>query len=153
MKSASRIYGVKESKLSQSKGSNRTQWDLPPEIAAARIEAIRTVANLESTRAVHDVSDGGLLVTLAEMVNDDGGIEATVPTASALFSEAPGRVVVETTDRAALEAAVGSAIGVEDLGTATAVGELTVTVEAAAEEIEYDAETIREFRSTLEALG
>ncbi|MFP4529660.1 MAG: phosphoribosylformylglycinamidine synthase subunit PurL [Halodesulfurarchaeum sp.] len=137
--------------LAQLGGADRFP-DLPAD-PKARIEAIRAVARLDSTIAVHDVSDGGLLVTLAEMVHEDGGIEASVPTVKTLFSEAPGRVVVETTDPAAVTAAVDSAVSVESIGTATTAGDLSLWVEERADSLEYDAETLQEFRSTLEALG
>ena len=137
--------------LAQLGGADRFP-DLPAD-PKARIEAITAVAGLESTGAVHDVSDGGLLVTLAEMVHEDGGLDVTVPTAYSLFSEAPGRVVVETTDRDALETAVGDSLEVVELGEALTEGELSVTVEEADKTVSYDFETLVEFRSTLEALG
>ncbi|MEF8771752.1 phosphoribosylformylglycinamidine synthase subunit PurL [Halodesulfurarchaeum sp.] len=124
-----------------------------PENPKARIEAIKTVAGLDSTVAVHDVSDGGLIVTLAEMVHEAGGVEVNVPNAKTLFSEAPGRIVVETTDRDALESAVGETLEVLDIGSATARAKLDVTVDAAEETVSYDTATLAEFRSTLEALG
>ena len=43
MKHGSRIFGAKESKLSQSKRSNRTQWELAPDIAQAH-RALRAKA-------------------------------------------------------------------------------------------------------------
>ncbi len=137
--------------LSQIGGADRFP-ELPDE-PSARIEAITAVAGLDSTLAVHDVSDGGLLVTLAEMVHQEGGIDVSVPNVLALFSEAPGRVVVETTDREALEAAVGEEMSVIGLGRTSEAGELSVTVESEDETLAYDADTLREFRSTLESLG
>ncbi|MFB6114628.1 MAG: AIR synthase-related protein, partial [Halodesulfurarchaeum sp.] len=106
---------------------------------------------LESTRSVHDVSDGGLAVTLAEMVRAEAGVDVSVPSAAALFSETPGRVVVETTDREALETVVGDAMPVQDLGVATADGTLTVTADG--QTITEGAAAIAERRSTLETLG
>ncbi len=126
-----------------------------PELPSApqtRVDAIRNATTLESTVAAHDVSDGGLLVTLAEMIHDDGGAEVTVPSKAALFSEAPGRVVVETNDREALEAALEDRIEVQPLGEPTADGSLRIEVEEREERCTYETDEIEEFRSTLEAL-
>ncbi|AOW80477.1 phosphoribosylformylglycinamidine synthase II [Halodesulfurarchaeum formicicum] len=137
--------------LSQLGGADR--FPELPENPSEVIEAIIEAASLERTTAVHDVSDGGLAVTLAEMAHEAGGVDATVPSAAALFSEAPGRVVVETTDREGLVDAVGDRIPVQSLGTTTTAGGLSVTVADEAETINYDAAQITEFRSTLETLG
>lgn len=126
-----------------------------PELPSApqnRVDAIRNATTLESTVATHDVSDGGLLVTLAEMVHEEAGAEITVPSAAALFSEAPGRVVIETTDQAALVAALDDRIEVQSLGATTAEGVLSIGVEDGAQRLNYPAERIEAFRSTLEAL-
>ncbi|WP_049936705.1 phosphoribosylformylglycinamidine synthase subunit PurL [Haloplanus natans] len=125
-------------------GSDRFP-DLPADPTAA-VDAVRAVASLDSTLATHDVSHGGLAVTLAEMVGA-AGISATVESAEALFDETPGRVVVETTDPAAVEAAAGDA-PVRDLGAATAGGELTLTV--GEERLTRGVEEIRAIRDVLE---
>jgi phosphoribosylformylglycinamidine synthase len=123
--------------LAQFGGSDR--FPAVPDDPAALIEAIREVATLESTRSTHDVSHGGLAVTLAEMVGE-AGAEVTLPDDAPigrLFSEAAGRVVVETTDPATVEERLSGVAPIETLGTATdtrtlelAVGEETLTYTA-----------------------
>jgi len=104
------------------------------------------VADLDSTLATHDVSHGGLAVTLAEMVGE-AGLSATVEDAAALFDETPGRVVVETTDpEAVYEAADG--VPVRDLGAATADAELTLSV--GDERLTRDADAIRDLRDVID---
>ncbi|MUV60348.1 phosphoribosylformylglycinamidine synthase subunit PurL [Halobacterium sp. CBA1126] len=117
-----------------------------PEVDEAGVAAVRTAAGHDATLAVHDVSDGGLAVTLAEMVGEDAGVDAEVPSVAALFSEAPGRAVVETTDPEALRDAVDAPV--VDLGAATADGALSVVV--AGESVEYDFEDVVDARRVLE---
>jgi phosphoribosylformylglycinamidine synthase len=119
---------------------------LPAEPAAA-VGAVREVADLPGTLAVHDVSDGGLAVALAEMVGD-AGADVSVPGVAELFSEAPGRAVVETTDPDAVREAVGDATEVTRLGTATDEGTLDLSVDG--EAVALDAAEIRDRRSTLD---
>ena len=69
--------------------------------------------------AVHDVSDGGLALCLAEMAvaGATGLVVGTVSTAAELFSESPSRVVLCTPDAAGvLEAARHSGIAASELG-------------------------------------
>ncbi len=70
---------------------------------------------------VHDVSDGGLLVTLAELALG-GGVGAVVDGPvdhAALLSELPGRVVVATPEpQAVLERAAAAGVPAEVLGRA-----------------------------------
>jgi len=127
------------------RGGTDTFPDLPAEPAAA-VEAIRSVADLDSTLATHDVSHGGLAVTLAEMV-DEAGISATVDGVEALFDETPGRVVVETTDPAAVRAAAGD-VPVRDLGAATAGDELILSVGDG--RLTRDAAGIRDLRDVID---
>jgi len=112
--------------LSQFGGSD--QFPGLPADPGALVTALVAVADLESTLATHDVSDGGLAVSLAELVTTTAGVDASVDSSAALFSEAPGRVVVETTDVEAVREAVGAAATVSTLGTATNNGELSLTV-------------------------
>jgi phosphoribosylformylglycinamidine synthase II len=59
--------------------------------------------------AVHDVSSGGLAVTLAEMAVAAGtGCEVALESAAELFTELPSRFVVATTDADALAAQAGA---------------------------------------------
>jgi len=119
--------------------------DLPADPAAA-VEAIRAVSDLDSTLATHDVSHGGLAVTLAEMVGE-AGIEATVESVEALFDETPGRIVVETTDPEAVEVAAGD-VPVRDLGAATNDASLGLSV--GEERLTRDADAIRELRDVID---
>lgn len=132
--------------LEQFGGSDR--FPALPENPAAVVEAVRRVATLDSTLATHDVSDGGLAVTLAEMVTDEAGVDATVASFPALFSEAPGRVVVETSDVGAVEEAAGDDVRVVDLGSATTDGSLSLSVDDA--DTEWASAAIAELRSVLE---
>ena len=118
--------------------------DLPAD-PASTVAAIRAVADLDSTRAVHDVSHGGLAVTLAEMV-EAAGVSAAVEGTVALFDETPGRVVVETTDPTAVYEAVDG-VPVRDLGAATADPELTLSV--GDERLVRDVEAIEDLRDVI----
>jgi len=118
-----------------------------PEEPATVVDALATVANQSTTTAVHDVSHGGVGVALAEMVTDDAGIDATLDGDARpdefLFSELPGRAVVETTDPGAVREAVGD-VPVTELGTSDRSGTLSVSV--GGETLEYASETIAEAR-------
>ncbi|WP_251343518.1 phosphoribosylformylglycinamidine synthase subunit PurL [Haloplanus halophilus] len=131
--------------LAQVGGTDRFP-DLPDD-AGSTVDALATVADLDSTLATHDVSHGGLAVTLAEMVTDDVGVSATVADAEALFDETPGRVVVETTDVPAVEAAAGD-LPVRDIGAATADARLTLSV--GGERLMRDAADIGDLRAVIE---
>jgi phosphoribosylformylglycinamidine synthase len=119
--------------------------DLPADPTAA-VDAIRAVADLDSTLATHDVSHGGLAVTLAEMVGE-AGVEATVESVEALFDETPGRIVVETTDPAAVEEAAGD-VPVRDLGAATNDASLGLSV--GEERLVREVDAIRELRDVID---
>ncbi|MGM0397710.1 MAG: phosphoribosylformylglycinamidine synthase subunit PurL [Halobacteriota archaeon] len=121
-----------------------------PEDPGDVISTLASVANESATLAVHDVSDGGLAVTVAEMVTEDAGADVSVPDRLGLFAEAPGRAVVETTDPEAVKAAFDEIAPVVDLGTSTSDGRLTIAVDDESE-LEYDATRIAAFRSTLES--
>jgi phosphoribosylformylglycinamidine synthase len=99
-----------------------------PDNGSDVVATLAAVADLPSTLAVHDVSHGGLAVTLAEMVTTDAGADASVDSAVAFFDETPGRAVVETTDAAAVREAFDGVAPVETLGTATDDGVLDVSV-------------------------
>jgi len=119
--------------------------DLPADPSAA-VDAVRAVADLDSTLATHDVSHGGLAVTLAEMVGE-AGISAAVESVEALFDETPGRVVVETTDPEAVRSAAGG-VPVRDLGAATADDELLLSV--GDEQLTRDAADIAGLRDVID---
>ena len=92
------------------------------------IEAVASVATQASTLAVHDVSHGGLAVTLAELVTSETGAEVAIEELPALFDETPGRVVVQTTDPEAVATAIDGVAPVTELGTVTTDGALSLTV-------------------------
>lgn len=112
---------------------------------AARL-TIQAVAADDSTVAVHDVSHGGLAVALAEMVTDEVGADVSVDDYVSLFEETPGRVVVETTDEAALRDLAGD-VPVVELGTTTDDATLSVAVDG--DEAAYDAADIADLRDVL----
>ncbi|UWG47941.1 Phosphoribosylformylglycinamidine (FGAM) synthase, synthetase domain [Halanaeroarchaeum sp. HSR-CO] len=121
-----------------------------PEDPGDVISTLANVANESTTLAIHDVSDGGLAVTVAEMVTEDAGADVSVPDRLALFAEAPGRAVVETTDPEAVKAAFDVIAPVVDLGRSTSDGRLSIAVDDDGD-LEYDATRIAAFRSTLES--
>ncbi len=103
---------------------------LPELDVVAHLELCAFVRQLAGERSaelgvvgLHDVSDGGLALCLAEMC-DRSGIGAVVAggavsSPAELFSEAPSRVVVATTDEAGLLGAAGAAgVPATTLGTA-----------------------------------
>jgi len=114
--------------------------------AATAVETIRAVAADEATVAVHDVSHGGLAVALAEMVTDEVGADVSVSDYVSLFEETPGRVVVETTDEAALRDLAGD-VPVVELGTTTDDATLSLTVDG--DEVAYGAGDIAALRDVL----
>ena len=120
--------------------------DAFPDVDAASVDAIRGAATHDATVAVHDVSDGGLAVTLAEMVSEHAGLDADVPSVAALFSEAPGRAVVETTDASALRDAIEAPV--VDLGAATADETLSLAVDGVT--VQCGFAQVRETRRVLE---
>ncbi|MFB6092255.1 MAG: phosphoribosylformylglycinamidine synthase subunit PurL [Haloquadratum sp.] len=112
--------------LAQVGGSDR--FPAPPDGASDVVEALAKVADADATLAVHDVSNGGLAVTLAEMVTDEAGADVRVDDLVTLFEETPGRAVIETTDPDAVDAAFDGVAPVTNLGEATADGTLSLSV-------------------------
>ncbi|MGQ4554712.1 phosphoribosylformylglycinamidine synthase subunit PurL [Halobellus sp. GM3] len=133
--------------LAQTGGSDR--FPTLPENAADVVATLADVADADSTLAVHDVSNGGLAVALAEMVTADAGADVAVDDLVALFEETPGRAVVETTDPDAVEAAFDGVAPVRTLGDATADGTLSLSV--GGENLAVDVESIASLRDVLEA--
>ncbi|NUB91807.1 phosphoribosylformylglycinamidine synthase subunit PurL [Haloterrigena sp. SYSU A121-1] len=141
--------------LAQFDGSDR--FPALPDDPAALIETLAAVADDDATRAVHDVSHGGLAVALAEMVSDGAGLEVSLPVpesadetaaAAALFHEQPGRALIQTTSPDAVREAFDGVAPVVELGSATDDGRLEVTV--GDRTIATDAAAIRERRETIE---
>ena len=121
--------------------------ELPSE-PGALIDAVATVADLAGTLATHDVSHGGLAVTLAEMVTDDTGATITLDgDARSLLQEQPGRIVVETTEPEAVTEALDGIAPVTEIGTADSSGTLTISAESDA--VELTAEKIAEYRNVI----
>jgi phosphoribosylformylglycinamidine synthase II len=122
-----------------------------PDAPAALVETLAGVADDEATLATHDVSHGGLAVTLAEMIDDHAGatvsIDPTDPVA-ALFHEQPGRVVVETTDPASVRAAFDGVAPVTRIGSGDGSG--TLSLSAGECSLEIDAESVLARRGTIE---
>ena len=118
-----------------------------PENPDELIETIASVANQESTLASHDVSHGGLAVTLAELITSESGAEVALDSVIDLFDETPGRVVIETTDPEAVREAFDGVAPVDSLGSATTDGVLSLSV--AGETVEYEAETVAELRDII----
>jgi phosphoribosylformylglycinamidine synthase len=118
--------------------------------ATARVEALASVANDESTLAVHDAGHGGLAVTLAEMVTGDAGASVSLDGSplETLFSERAGRAVVETTDPDAVVEAFDGVAPVGTLGEADDSG--TLSLEVAGDTLTYGHEEIRDLRSVIE---
>ena len=136
--------------LAQFGGSDRF-----PELAddpAAFVETLADVADADATRAVHDVSHGGLAVALAEMVADDAGLDVSLPAAAdptaALFHERPGRAVVQTIDPVAVRAAFDGVAPVRAVGEGTPTGGLSV--DAGGTELAYDADAVAGLRSVID---
>ncbi|MEY7848237.1 phosphoribosylformylglycinamidine synthase subunit PurL [Natrarchaeobius sp. A-rgal3] len=124
-----------------------------PDDPAAVVETLAAVANDDATLAVHDVSHGGLAVALAEMVSEDAGLEVSLPAsdepAAALFSEQPGRALIQTDDPEAVREAFDGVAPVVTLGEATDRGTLELSVDDRT--VERSVDTIRSLRDTLEA--
>jgi phosphoribosylformylglycinamidine synthase len=132
--------------LAQFGGSDR--FPAVPSEASAFVEAVADVADRESTLSTHDVSHGGLAVALAEMIGD-AGAEVTLEgdARERLFSEAVGRVVVETTDPAAVRERFAGVAPVERIGAATDTGRLEIAVDG--EELVYGADDIGALRGVI----
>ena len=137
--------------LAQFGGSDRFP-SLPAE-PAERVETIRHIARLPSTLATHDVSHGGLAVSLAEMVTDRVGLsidfDVDDPNAAtrALFAETPGRVLLQTVDPTAVSDALDDRATVTRLGTPTNDGVLSIDV--AGRHLRYSAAEITDRRSII----
>jgi phosphoribosylformylglycinamidine synthase len=131
--------------------------DAFPELPAdppGLVQTIAEVADEDHVLASHDVSHGGLAVTLAEMVHEDAGAEVELATADRgtrkrlLCNGRPGRVVFETTDPAAVREAFDGVAPVTEIGEADTSTHLDITVND--ERLQYDADDIAELRDTIE---
>ncbi len=129
----------------------RDRFPALPEDPAALVAAVADVADHETTLSTHDVGHGGLAVTLAEMVAD-AGADVTLPAdpsaLESLFSEAVGRVAVETADPDAVRDRFEGVAPVEHVGEATDSGGLECTVGDT--DLVYTAGDVAELRSTID---
>ena len=100
-----------------------------PSNPAAVIDALARVADHQSTLATHDVSTGGLAVTLAELITSDAGARVTVRNKTSLFTETPGRAVIETTDPDAVREIFEGVAPVVSLGDTTTDGTLKIDID------------------------
>ena len=113
------------------------------------IETVADLADREATLATHDVSHGGLAVSLAEMVTPDAGADIVIDASSAaLFDEQPGRLLIETTDPKSVRATFDGVAPVVEIGDADDSGTLSLSADGT--ETELDVETIRDYRSVIE---
>lgn len=121
-----------------------------PDRSRARTDTLAAVADLDETLAVHDASHGGLAVALAEMVSQEAGASVALDDdpIEALFTERPGRAVVETTDPDGVAETFEGVAPTTVVGTATDDG--TLTVETSEASLDYGFEAIRKLRSVLE---
>ena len=94
----------------------------PVDLAAerARGEAIRWLIETGKVTAVHDISDGGLLVALTEMaLAGNLGCELTIPlTTASAFGEDQGRYIVT----APADAFIENAVQIGTVGGSTVAG-------------------------------
>ncbi len=119
----------------------------PPRAPRDRLDTLARIARREDTLAAHDVSHGGLVVTLAEMVTTDTGVDVSVSNRGAAFAEMPGRAVIQTTDPEAVRDAFDGLAPVHDLGAPDESGCLRLT--AGDDSFETDAEQIADWRSVI----
>ena len=135
--------------LAQFGGSDR--FPALPSDPEALVSTLAAVADRASTLSTHDVSHGGLAVTLAEMVTPETGADVTLdapaPAGGLLFHEQPGRVVVETTEPEALLEAFDGVVPATRIGTADDSGSLSVTV--GEQSVETGAETLTAWRDCI----
>jgi phosphoribosylformylglycinamidine synthase subunit PurL len=135
--------------LAQVGGSDR--FPELPENVRELVACLREVATQEGTLAMHDVSDGGLAVTLAEIISDDAGASVSLSgdatAAELLFNELPGRVVVETTAPEDVFRAFDGVAPVAEIGAANDSG--TLKIEVGDEELRRSASEIAGLRDVL----
>ena len=131
--------------LAAAGGSDRFP-SLPTDPAAV-VASLAAIARHDATLATHDVSDGGLAVALAELVDDDVGVDVSLPDHTAAFEETPGRLVVQTTDPDGVTDRAGD-LPVFRLGDVTTDGTLSLSV--GDESITVDADEIRSLRDVID---
>lgn len=98
-----------------------------PDAPKDQLEAIAEIARSGHISAMHDISDGGVVVALLELLGSGGGAQVELPDQEALFTEAPGRVLVETADASALQAQLGGRVEMSLIGYTTTDRQVTIT--------------------------
>ena len=131
--------------LAAAGGSDR--FPALPDDPADLVASLAAVARHEGTVATHDVSDGGLAVALAELVDEGAGADVTLPDRLAAFEETPGRLVVQTTAPDAVADVAGD-VPIVRIGGVTTDGTLSLSV--GDESLAVDADAIRELRGVIE---
>ena len=131
--------------LAAAGGSDR--FPTLPDDPADLVASLAAVARHEGTVATHDVSDGGLAVALAELVDEGAGADVTLPDRLAAFEETPGRLVVQTTAPDAVADVAGD-VPIVRIGGVTTDGTLSLSV--GDESLAVDADAIRELRGVIE---
>ena len=131
--------------LAAAGGSDR--FPSVPADPSETVASLAAIARHDATLATHDVSEGGLAVALAELVDDDAGVDASVPDHVAAFEERPGRLVVQTTAPEAVAERAGD-LPVFRLGNVTPDGTLSLSV--GDESVTADAAEIRALRGVIE---
>ncbi len=136
--------------LAQFGGSDR--FPSLPDTPHRLVETIASVANEPTTLAAHDVSHGGLVTALAEMVTGDAGasveLSGEADPIKLAFHEQPGRVVFETTAPESIEMAFEGVAPTLRLGQADRSGQLAVEINGVS--LRRDAAEIRERRAVIE---
>ncbi len=131
--------------LAQEGGTD--QFPTLPDNAPEVVATLADIADADATLSVHDVSTGGLAVTLAELITADAGADVAVDDAVSLFDETPGRTVVETTGPESVTEAFEGVAPVTRLGTATDDGSLSLDV--GGEELTVGADRVAALRGVL----
>jgi phosphoribosylformylglycinamidine synthase II len=122
-----------------------------PDDPETLVETLAALVNEQHVQAAHDVSHGGLAVSLAEMVTADAGIEVPIAASDsygALFHEQPGRALLQTTDPDTVRDAFDGIAPVKEIATGTDDGQLSISIDD--ETLEYTAEEIADLRSTID---
>ena len=118
-----------------------------PDDPAATVATLARIARHDATLATHDVSDGGLAVALAELLTPTAGATVSLPDQLAAFEETPGRLVVQTTDPAAVADLAGD-LPTFELGSVTDDG--TLRLDVGEESLSVTAADVRGLRDVIE---
>jgi phosphoribosylformylglycinamidine synthase subunit PurSL len=133
----------------------RISTGAPSETLAARDAVHRAVAKAirqQRLRSCHDISDGGVLVAIAEMcIAAQTGATVDLPALEDLFGEEPGRYVVELAGPARPDELAKVLFDAVDVRHVGAVGGEHLRLRGGPEMIEIDVEALtRAWRGTLD---